>query len=123
VTVSLSDPPSSVRLGMTANVDVIAATRTNVMIVPNSAVTTTGNASTVTLLQNGKQVTRQVVIGLVGSSETEIVSGLSVGDIVVESTATSSTSTSSTTSTGGGAALRSGFGGGGGFPGGGGLGG
>jgi len=76
---------------MTANVDVIAATRTNVMIVPNSAVTDDRQRLNRDAPSNGKQVTRQVVIGLVGSSETEIVSGLSVGDIVVESTATSST--------------------------------
>jgi len=125
VTVSLTDPASSVRLGMTANVDVITASATNVMVVPNSAVTTTGNTSTVTLLAGGKQVTKQVVLGLVGSSETEIVSGLAVGDVVVESTASAAAgaSTGASTPGAGGGALFRGGGGGAFLGGGGGLGG
>jgi macrolide-specific efflux system membrane fusion protein len=110
---------------MTANVDVITASATNVIIVPNAAVTTTGNTSTVTVLQGGKQVVKPVVIGLVGSSETELLSGVSVGATVVESTATAAggaTTGTSATGAGGGAFFRGG-GGGGLFGGGGGLGG
>jgi multidrug efflux pump subunit AcrA (membrane-fusion protein) len=118
VTIALRSPPSVVRLGMTADVNVITQTRTNVLLVPSSAVTTTGNASTVTILQGRKSVTRPVVIGLVGASTTEIVSGLSVGEVVVESTSTSTAGSSTPTTTGGGG-FGGGLGGGGGFGGGG----
>lgn len=117
VTIALDSPPSSVRLGMTANVTVITGSKTNVLVVPNSAITTTGNSSTVTVLKNGQQATKSVVVGLVGSSDTEIVSGLSVGEVVVESTSTSastgsSTSNSSTGGPGGLGGFGGGFGGG-----------
>ena len=111
VTIAIEDPPSDVKVGMTANVSVITASRTGVMVLPSAAITTTGTISTVALLEHGTTVTREVVTGLVGSSTTQIVSGLKVGDVVVEPTVSiSSTGTSGTSSSGG---ARSIFGGGG----------
>ena len=116
VTISVDDPPSNVKIGMTADVSVITASKTGVLEVPSAAVTTTGTTSTVTLLQGGKQTTKTVVLGLVGSSTTQILSGVSVGQVLVEPTVSASSSTSSSSpssgslSTGG---LGGGFGGGG----------
>jgi hypothetical protein len=111
-TIALVNPPSEVKEGMTADVAVIDETRANVLELPSSAITTTGAISTVELLQNGKQTLTRVTTGVVGNSSTQIVSGLALGDVVVEPTVSISTSTTSSSSTGFG-----GLGGGGGFAG------
>jgi hypothetical protein len=113
VTVRLIAPPASVRNGMTADAGVTVATRSNVLQLPSAAITTTGAASTVSVLQDGKQTTTRVTTGLVGSSTTEILSGIKAGDVIVEPTVSVSSSTASSppSSLGGG-----GFPGGGGRP-------
>ena len=63
--------------------------------VPSSAITTVGNLSTVVVLKDGTQTTTRVVTGLVGTTYTQIVSGLSAGDVVVIPTATTSSSSTS----------------------------
>jgi hypothetical protein len=63
------------------------------------------------VLQNGKQTATRVTTGLVGSSTTEILSGIKAGDVIVEPTVSVSSSTASSPPS----SL-----GGGGFPGGGG---
>jgi multidrug efflux pump subunit AcrA (membrane-fusion protein) len=90
VTVTLSDTPRKVRLGQTASVSIVTGVARNVLTVPSSAVTSVGNNSTVTVLQNGQQSVRPVQVGLVGDSSTEITSGLSEGDVVVLTTGTGS---------------------------------
>ena len=68
--------------------------------VPSAAVTTTGATSTVTVQKNGKDVTTHVTVGLVGSSTTQILSGVTAGEKLVEPTATVSSSSSTTGSSG-----------------------
>lgn len=108
VTVALNDPPSGLRIGATATVQVTVARADNVLFVPTAAVRTAGGQSTVTVLQGGKQVSRAVQIGVQGDQGTEIKSGLSENDQVVIATANGTNGTGFP------------FGG---FPGGGGLGG
>lgn len=90
VTVTLSDAPRKVRLGQTASVSIVTGVARNVLTVPSSAVTSVGNNSTVTVLQNNQQSVQPVQVGLVGDSSTEITSGLSEGDVVVLSSGTDS---------------------------------
>jgi membrane fusion protein, macrolide-specific efflux system len=108
-TISLTDVPSTVRLGQTTSVQVIVAKADNALTVASAAIRTAGGQNTVVVLQNGKQVTKPVEIGVKGDSTTEIKSGLAEGDQVVRTT---------TGGTGGG--LQGGFPGGG-FPAGGGI--
>jgi multidrug efflux pump subunit AcrA (membrane-fusion protein) len=115
VTIALENTPSDVKEGMTAEVAVIVQTASDVLQLPSAAITTTGTTSTVKVLSNGVQKTTPVTLGLVGTSYTEITSGVTEGQKVVEPTASVSASTSSGTS--------SPFGGGGGGLGGGGFGG
>jgi membrane fusion protein, macrolide-specific efflux system len=110
VTISLISPSASVRDGMTADVSVIVANKAGVLEVPSAAITTTGRAATATVLRNGKQSTVAVTTGLVGTSTTEILSGLKAGDVVVEPTVSVSAATSSSA----GAFSSTSFGGG--FP-------
>ncbi len=72
---------------------------------------TLGNLTTVTVMSNGTQQVTPVTIGLKGDTSTQIKTGLTAGQQVVLSTAT----TGSTSSTGfpslGGTGLGGGFGG------------
>jgi hypothetical protein len=117
-TIALKNAPATVLDGMTADVSVVVETAADVLEVPSAAVTTTGLASTVTVLKNGKQVTTRVTVGLVGNSTTQILSGVTAGEKLVEPTATISSGTTGTSSP----TRVFGGGGGGGFGGGGGLG-
>jgi multidrug efflux pump subunit AcrA (membrane-fusion protein) len=110
-TITLVNPPAEVKEGMTASVSVITQTRSNVLELPSSAITTTGNTSTVELLANGKTTVTPVTTGLVGSSTTEVLSGLKKGDVVVEPTVSVTASSSSTTGNGAGGLGGGGFGG------------
>jgi multidrug efflux pump subunit AcrA (membrane-fusion protein) len=118
-TVRLVNPPADVKDGMTANVGVVVDTRSHALLLPSSAISTSGAFSTVQLLQSGKTTVTRVLTGLVGDSSTQIVSGLQAGDIVVVPTVSIS-SGSATTTTGGFGGGGGGFFGGGGFAGGGG---
>lgn len=110
VVVRLSGVPKTIRLGQSASVTITTDSATGVLVVPSTAVTTTGSRSTVLLLKNGQQVRTQVTVGVAGDSWTEITEGVSSGDQVVLTTSTSSSG------------ANSGFpGGGAGFPGGGGI--
>jgi multidrug efflux pump subunit AcrA (membrane-fusion protein) len=103
-TIDLINPPATVKEGMTADVSVVDQTATNVLYVPSAAVTTTGTASTVELLRNGKTTSTRVTTGLVGNSDTQILSGLKVGEVLAEPTVTvvGSTGAAATTAGGGG---------------------
>jgi multidrug efflux pump subunit AcrA (membrane-fusion protein) len=101
VTLTIDQTDSKVRPGMSASASVIID-QANGVTVPNEAVTGTGSTGTVTLLKNGKHVSQQVIVGLRGTSRTEIASGLKSGQqlIVTETLPSLGTSTSTTSSTG-----------------------
>jgi hypothetical protein len=103
--------PSLARSGMTGSLTVTIASRSNVLVVPTSAVSGTSAASFVRVMQNGVPVYREVTTGLATSSLTQITSGLVSGEVVVTGTYTNSAS--SVTSSSGGFGGLGGFGGGG----------
>ena len=87
-TIALVSPPADVKEGMTANVAVVTETRAHVLELSSSAITTNGTLSTVQLVANGKTTVTRIQTGLVGDSSTEIVSGVSAGDLVAIPTVT-----------------------------------
>jgi multidrug efflux pump subunit AcrA (membrane-fusion protein) len=101
VTLTIDQTDSKVRPGMSASASVIIDQADGVTV-PNEAVTGTGSTGTVTLLENGKHVSQQVIVGLRGTLRTEIASGLKSGQqlIVTETLPALGTSTSTTSSTG-----------------------
>jgi len=111
VTVKMTDADAAVKPGMTASANVVTAAVSNALLVPVQAIHTVGNRSTVTLMTATGLQQVAVQLGASNDTQTQIVSGVKVGDRVVVGATT-------TTTTGG--ALRGGFGGGGGIiPGGG----
>ena len=94
--------PSLARSGMTGSLTVTIASRSNVLVVPTSAVSGTASASFVRVMQNGVPTYREVTTGLTTSSLTQITSGLVSGEVVVTGTYTNSASSTSTTTTTGG---------------------
>jgi peptidoglycan hydrolase-like protein with peptidoglycan-binding domain len=108
--------PSLARSGMTGSLTVTIASRSNVLLVPTSAVSGTSSATFVRVMMNGTPTYRQVTTGMATSSLTQITSGLTAGEVVVTGQYTNSATTSTSTSGGfGGLGGLGGFGGGGSF--------
>ncbi|HEX4864067.1 MAG TPA: HlyD family efflux transporter periplasmic adaptor subunit [Acidimicrobiales bacterium] len=112
--------------GSAAQVQVQVASADNTLVVPTSAVHTTGpGRSYVVVLQGDQQVRKTVTTGVVGQLKTQIRSGLSSGTVVVladpsQAVPSSSTNSATTFGRGFGGFGGAGFGGGaGGFGGGG----
>jgi multidrug efflux pump subunit AcrA (membrane-fusion protein) len=95
--VSLVNPPSTVRSGMSAAATIVTASRDDVLRVPTAAVRGTGANGTVTVLKDGVQIPTPVVLGMRGDDATEVISGLAAGDLVVTSSGTGAAGTTATT--------------------------
>jgi hypothetical protein len=122
-TLTLDQSNKQVKPGMSASASVIVKQASGVTV-PNDAITGTGSLATVKLVKNDKATTQQVVVGVRGTSRSQIISGLSAGDelqitTTLPSLGSSSAGGSSATGTLG--TGRAGFGGAGGFLGGGGI--
>lgn len=87
VDVTPEKTPETMRSGMTATVRFDVASKEDVVIVPNDAVRTEGSESFVLLKQGDKQgaqrVRTPVKLGLSDGKVSEVLSGLTEGDIVV----------------------------------------
>ena len=106
VTLALVKQAAGLKTGETVSVSVTTGEASNAIYVPATAVTTTGTTSTVVVVgANNAQRTTQVTLGVQGSTSVQVLTGLTVGQKVLTSTAT--------TSTGGGGFPGGGFRGGG----------
>ncbi len=94
VRVGFPDNDTRVKVGMTANVRIVTATKEKVLLVPNTALLPNGAGHAVQV-PNADGSTREVDVqtGLTDGSETEIVGGLKEGDRVIANPGTTSTST------------------------------
>jgi multidrug efflux pump subunit AcrA (membrane-fusion protein) len=113
VTVSVPDPPSTARLGASVSITITTGSADDALILPTSAITTSGTRHTVSLLKNGVATTTVVETGLVGSSTTQVTSGLKAGDVVqIPTTSTTSSGSSGVPGFGAGGGAGGGVGGG-----------
>jgi multidrug efflux pump subunit AcrA (membrane-fusion protein) len=103
VTVQLSTVPAGLRLGQSASVTITTASKSDVLRLSSSAITSVGNQKTVEVRDGQSVSVVTVTTGITGNGMTEIVSGVTEGETVIVPT-TSSTSTSQL--------IRGGFGGG-----------
>ena len=115
-TITLDQYAAQVKPGMSASAAVIIK-QAHGVTVPSGAVTGTGTLASVTEDANGKDTTKQVLVGLRGSSSDLIVSGVKSGAELIETETLPSTGSSAegTTTSGTGASGAGGFAGGGGF--------
>jgi multidrug efflux pump subunit AcrA (membrane-fusion protein) len=88
VDLTLKNPPAGLKPSQSGSVSVILMEADNALYVPSTAVTTAGGASTVTVVNGSTQTRTPVTIGVVGDSTTEIKSGLTLGQTVALTTAT-----------------------------------
>ena len=122
VVIDVTGDPTGLYAGSTADVSIIVKQLNDVVEVPTAAITyTTSGQATVTEVKNGKHVSVDVTVGQAALGETQITSGVSAGDNVVERVVTFTGGTGRTGGTGLGGFTRTGGGGfgGGGFGGGG----
>jgi HlyD family secretion protein len=111
VTVSIANPPATLRLGQSANISVTTATADNALVVPSLAVTTSGTRQTVNVVRNGATTPVRVTTGISANGRTQVLTGLSEGD-QIELPAISSTLDTGTSTTPGNGFGGAGFGGG-----------
>lgn len=94
---------------MAVNANIILSVKNDIVLVPSAAVQISNNQSTVKVMRNGQVVSVPVEIGSNNDTQTEIVSGLNEGDVVVVGVTNPS---GSTTQSQGGVSPFSSFGGG-----------
>jgi HlyD family secretion protein len=85
VTVEITNPDKNILSGMTAAVNIVTASKQNVLLVPSRAIrTTTTGEHTVIVLSEGKQTVVPVTVGITDDTNYEISGGgISQGDTVV----------------------------------------
>ena len=105
--------PKLARSGMTGTLEVVIAQRKNVLLVPTSAVSGTSTVPYVRVMMNGVPALRQVQTGMATSAYTQIIGGLTAGEVVI--TGQYSNTAASTTTGGSGGFGVPGFGGAGTF--------
>ena len=96
---------------MTANADIITQIKDNVLLVPISSIQTRNGRATIRVLKNGRVQNIEVETGISSNSQTEIVSGLKEGDMIISGNTVLSTPLETSNQT---RSPFSGFGGGGG---------
>ena len=75
---------SGLKVGMSAETDIVIAERNDVLLVPDRAITEDSEGNQVVkVVVNEQTEERQVVIGISDDFDTEIISGLSEGEVVV----------------------------------------
>jgi membrane fusion protein, macrolide-specific efflux system len=96
VVIDVTGDPTGLYAGSTADVSIIVKQLNDVVEVPTAAISYTNGQATVTEVKNGKHVSQPVTVGQVAAGatavagaratagETQIISGVSAGDSVVE---------------------------------------
>jgi RND family efflux transporter MFP subunit len=79
----LDDRDRALRPEMTTATTIVVEGRTGVLAVPNPALHRDGSGAYTWVMRDGQPVRRPVEVGYRGTSHTEIVSGLAVGDVVL----------------------------------------
>jgi HlyD family secretion protein len=86
VKIELNVPEDSeVRIGMSAEADIVLASRTDVLLVPDRAISedSEGNSVVNVLIEDDELEERPVVVGISDDFDTEITSGLKVGETIL----------------------------------------
>ena len=100
VKIALDNDDERVKPGMSTNVEITTDSRQNILVVSSSAIKTRSDVSYVEVLdKNTNQTLRKnVEVGISDDTTTEIISGLSEGDVIISKTSTNNSSASSSSS-------------------------
>jgi len=79
----IRDPEHLLPLNASVNVEVVVGERPSVLVIPRAALQRDGERRFVLGLSGGRVARRDVTVGLVGTTEVEVVAGLSEGEPVI----------------------------------------
>ncbi|MGB6987356.1 MAG: efflux RND transporter periplasmic adaptor subunit [Candidatus Aquilonibacter sp.] len=82
-TIALDASPPFLKDGMSADVDILTSSIPHSVVVPNDAINKNGKSSFVYVVQGGVAKKRSVTLGRSGDSTTQVLSGLTPGDVIV----------------------------------------
>jgi RND family efflux transporter MFP subunit len=76
---------SGVRIGMSTETDIVLASRTDVLLVPDRAISedSEGNSVVNVVIEDDELEERPVIVGISDGFDTEIISGLKVGETIL----------------------------------------
>ena len=78
-------PPAEAKSGMSVSVDIVTQEKKNVVLVPNKSIKRNSHGqAVVNVVVNQKIEERPVILGLTDGTQTEIVSGLNTGDMIIK---------------------------------------
>ena len=80
VVINVTGSPSGLYGGASATVAITVKQLADVVVVPTTAIHYNGNATTINVITGGSTVARTVTVGTASAGDTQIVSGVSVGD-------------------------------------------
>lgn len=83
VTIAVTGSPPGLHLGASAQIEVTTQQIQDAVLVPAAAVHGAGTATAVTVLEQGRAVSRPVTVGASAGSRTQITKGLQAGEDVV----------------------------------------
>jgi multidrug efflux pump subunit AcrA (membrane-fusion protein) len=92
-TILLTQSAKGLRAGMSASAEVVVEQVKNALTVPSEAISQAAGGKTVTVEEDGKEVTKTVTTGLVGDETTEVLTGVKEGQTLVLPEATVATGT------------------------------
>lgn len=95
VTIAFDQQDDRIKNGMTVNADIIISAKDDIIIVPTSALKTQNNQTYVQMKNSDGVKMAAVEIGIADDTSTEIISGLSQGDVIVTKTITAESTNSS----------------------------
>ncbi len=84
VGIKVNNVPRDIMPNMTASITLETARKVNILTIPNDAIIKKNGENFVQLAGDDKNILTPVSLGLKGLTKTEVVSGLSIGDKVVE---------------------------------------
>jgi multidrug efflux pump subunit AcrA (membrane-fusion protein) len=79
----LTQSAKGLRAGMSASAEVVVEQMKNALTVPSEAISQAAGGKTVTVEEEGKEVTKTVTTGLAGDETTEVMSGVKAGQTLV----------------------------------------
>jgi RND family efflux transporter MFP subunit len=78
-----ADVITKLKMGMSAEIEIVTAKKSNVLAIPFMAVEESGKKNYVTLIKNNRRIKKEVILGIETDEFIEVKKGLKKGDVVV----------------------------------------